>query len=276
MSLPDFLIIGAMKCGTSTLQAQLKAQSGVFMTDPKEPNFFSDDDVYAKGLDWYRGLYGDAPEGALKGEASTHYTKLPTYPDCVSRMRKDLDRPKLVYLVRNPVERLISHYLHLWSMREAPDDFETALSSDPTLVAYSQYSMQIEPFVNWVGSQNIFLTSLERLKSRRSGELADIGEFLGIDTAWVDASERMNASADRARAIPLQGLILDNPVAAGLRRALVPKSLRTAIRNRLIRQEPELATETRSRLQALFAPDFAKLQKMFPDSSRYEAAYAFR
>ena len=53
MNGPDFLIIGAMKCGTTTLQAQLALQEGVFMTTPKEPNFFSDDDVYARGLDWY-------------------------------------------------------------------------------------------------------------------------------------------------------------------------------------------------------------------------------
>ena len=61
MALPDFFIIGAMKCGTSTLQAQLARQDGVFMTTPKEPNFFSDDDIFAKGRAWYEGLFADAP-----------------------------------------------------------------------------------------------------------------------------------------------------------------------------------------------------------------------
>ncbi len=61
MSLPDFLIVGAMKCGTSTLAAQLGAQPGLFMTTPKEPNFFSDDDVYARGMAWYRALFDAAP-----------------------------------------------------------------------------------------------------------------------------------------------------------------------------------------------------------------------
>ncbi len=83
---PDFIIIGAMKCGTSTLYEQLAAQPGVFMCTPKEPNFFSDDRIYANGLDWYRGLFAPAPAGALCGEASTHYTKLPTHPATLERL----------------------------------------------------------------------------------------------------------------------------------------------------------------------------------------------
>ena len=62
MPLPDFVIIGAMKCGTSTLAAQLGAQDGVFMTTPKEPNFFSDDAVFAQGLPWYESLFEAAAE----------------------------------------------------------------------------------------------------------------------------------------------------------------------------------------------------------------------
>ena len=60
MSLPDYIIIGAMKCGTSTLAAQLGMQDGMFMTTPKEPNFFSDDPIFDNGMDWYRALFTDA------------------------------------------------------------------------------------------------------------------------------------------------------------------------------------------------------------------------
>ena len=87
MALPDYLIIGAMKCGTSTLAVQLGAQPGLFMTTPKEPNFFSDDVIYSRGAAWYQALFDDAKPGDIKGEASTHYTKLPTHPDTLSRLR---------------------------------------------------------------------------------------------------------------------------------------------------------------------------------------------
>ena len=91
---PDFIIIGAMKCATSTLHEQLALQPGCFMTSPKEPCFFSDDDVYAQGLDWYGGLFEATPTGARCGESSTHYTKLPTHARTVERMLRTFDRTR--------------------------------------------------------------------------------------------------------------------------------------------------------------------------------------
>ena len=87
MSHPDYMIIGAMKCGTTSLAAQLGTQDGLFMTDPKEPYYFSDDPVFAQGPDWYAGLFADAAPGDLTGEATTHYTKRPDYPDTIARIQ---------------------------------------------------------------------------------------------------------------------------------------------------------------------------------------------
>ncbi|NNF72213.1 MAG: sulfotransferase, partial [Rhodobacteraceae bacterium] len=95
---PDFILIGAMKCGTSTLASQLGAQPGLFMTTPKEPNYFSDDAIFARGPDWYGGLFDGAGPGDLRGEASTHYTKRPDYPDTIARMKAAVPAPRLVYM----------------------------------------------------------------------------------------------------------------------------------------------------------------------------------
>ena len=81
--LPDFIVIGAMKSATSTLHEQLAVQPGFFMSAEKEPNFFSNDENYAHGLAWYRSLFDNAASSDLCGESSTHYTKLPTYPNTV-------------------------------------------------------------------------------------------------------------------------------------------------------------------------------------------------
>lgn len=93
---PDFLIIGAMKSATSTLHEQLARQPGVFMSTPKEPNFFSDDPIYARGFEWYRGLFAGGAEALLRGESSTHYTKLPTHPHAVERIARHLPQVKLI------------------------------------------------------------------------------------------------------------------------------------------------------------------------------------
>ena len=114
MTKPDFILIGAMKSATSTLHAQLAQQPGIFMSTPKEPNYFSDDQQYALGEDWYDNLFAAAKPGELCGESSTHYTKLPDYPHTIERMKKRLAAPRLVYVMRHPVDRLVSHYIHQW------------------------------------------------------------------------------------------------------------------------------------------------------------------
>ena len=75
MTRPNFIIIGAMKCATTSLHDQLAAQSGIFMSTPKEPNFFSDDDAWRRGLDWYWGLF----ERTMKQKSSI--TSMPSHSE---------------------------------------------------------------------------------------------------------------------------------------------------------------------------------------------------
>ncbi len=277
MPLPDFLIIGAMKCGTSTLAAQLGAQDGMFMTTPKEPNFFSNDDIHARGAGWYRALFESARPGDIKGEASTHYTKLPTYPHTIARMQDMLDAPKLVYMIRNPVDRAVSHYIHEWSEARMGNDPVAAFEGAGELVDYGRYAMQIAPFLDAFGKRSVLLTSLEQLKADPGGELARIGAFLGhAGTTWQDDLGAQNVSARRMRRLPMQGLLIDNPVATALRRALVPKALRSRIRQaRTIGERPTLPADLRARLEATFAKDRAQLARLFPDHPALVACYPF-
>src|SRR5271167_2267183 len=98
---PDFVVIGAMKSATTTLHEQLARQPGFFMSRPKEPSFFSDDRVHARGWAWYSSLFRLAKPRDLRGESSTHYTKLPTHPRTVERMVRHLPRLKLIYVMRH-------------------------------------------------------------------------------------------------------------------------------------------------------------------------------
>lgn len=263
---PDFLIIGAMKCGTSTLAAQLGAQAGVFMTTPKEPNFFSDDDVHARGLDWYQSLFVAARPGDLKGEASTHYTKRPTHPHTIERMRGVLATPRLVYMIRDPLDRAISHYIHEWSQGVMGNDPVAAFAAHPELVDYGRYAMQIAPFVEAFGRKAILLTSLERLTADPAAELARVGAHIGMTAppVWHDDLGAQNVSAARVRKLPLHGLLVDNPVATALRRALVPKALRARIRQaRTVGQRPSLPEDLIADLRPVFAQDRMALAELF-------------
>lgn len=271
MPLPDFVIIGAMKCGTSTLQTQLAAQPGVFMSTPKEPNFFSDDDVHARGLGWYEGLFAAARPGDIKGEASTHYTKLPTYPRCVERFAAVLPEAKLIYMTRDPFARLVSHYIHEWTMGVIRCDLETALERHPELVAYSRYGMQIAPWVARFGADRIHHLTLERMNADPDGEFARVGAFLGLPrpAVWDRDIREQNVSAERIRRFPLYDLIVDHPAAAALRRALVPRALRDAVKGRLqMRERPTLSEAARARLAPVFAEDAAELDRLLATPAR--------
>ncbi len=278
MARPDFLIIGAMKCGTSTLQAQLAAQPGIFMTTPKEPNFFSDDAIFSRGLPWYEGLFAAAAPGDLRGEASTHYTKMPTHPDALARLAVALPAVKLIYLIRNPVERAVSHYIHEWSMGNISGDIETAFTSHPELIDYGCYGLQMAPYVRTFGAKNIFLTSLETMTAAPQHVLNRVGVFLGNPEplVWRAENARENVSAQRVKRLPLQALLIDSPVATALRRTLVPKALRDRIRGaRQMSDRPSVTPALQRRLEAVFAKDHDHLRALFPDCADIAASYPF-
>ena len=278
MGKPDFIVIGAMKCGTSTLAKQLELQRGVFMTTPKEPNFFSDDEVFAEGADWYAELFRGAAPGDLTGEASTHYTKLPTYPQTVARMQAALPRLRLVYMIRNPMVRAVSHYIHEWSEGRLGEDAAAAFASCPEIVDYGRFGMQIAPFVEAYGLGAIHLTSLEQIQSDPQGEFAAICAHLGVPAgaAWIEDLPAQNVSAERIRKLPLHGLLVGNPVAAALRRALVPKALRRWIReSRTIRTRPEIPQALQARMREIFLEDRARLAAVFPEHPALDLCYPF-
>ncbi len=261
-TMPDFIIIGAMKCGTSTLQAQLAAQPGFFMTTPKEPNFFSDDDVFARGMGWYSALFEGAAPGDLRGEASTHYTKLPTHPETLERLAAAAPDAKLIYLMRHPIDRLVSHYIHEWTMGEVSGDINAAADPASPFVAYGQYYRQLEPYLERYGKGRILPMFLERMKASQNAEIQRVARFLGIggDIAWRHDLGAQNVSRERIRKFPLYNLLVENAPATALRRTLAPKVLRDWIKARLqMRQRPSLSPEKEQELTELFDEDLKQL-----------------
>lgn len=261
---PDFIIIGAMKCATSTLHEQLARQPGFFMTDLKEPNFFSDDDQYARGKDWYLSLFADAKPGDLRGESSTHYTKLPTYPQTIDRLREHCPDAKLIYVMRHPIDRLISQYVHEWSQCVIPNQMgiDEALDAHPELIAYSRYTMQLRPYFDAFGSDRILPVFFERIASAPQPELERICRFLGDPhpPTWQHDLDAQNVSNQRMRKSPLRDAIVEAPGLKQLRRALVPKSVRTWIRGLwTLKQKPRLSPGQLARLVELFNEDLATL-----------------
>jgi len=277
MALPDFLIIGAMKCGTTTLAAQLAAQDGLFITTPKEPNFFSDDAIFAKGLTWYESLFDAARPGDLRGEASTHYTKLPHHPHTLDRLVPVLPDARLICMIRNPLDRAVSHYIHEWSLGAMSGDIDVAFDSHPELIDYGRYAHQLAPWVAAFGRDRLFVSSLEAMTAAPQALLDRIGGFLGRPgLVWQPDKAQENVSAQRVRPLPLQDILVYSPLATALRRRLVPRALRDRIRKgRQMQTRPTLTPALRARLEAVFAEDHVRLVALLPGCPDIAASYPF-
>jgi len=262
MTKPDFIIIGAMKSATSTLHSQLALQEGIFMTTPKEPNYFSDDDQYAKGETWYKSLFSEAKNSDLCGESSTHYTKLPHHPLAVKRMAKNLTSPKLIYVMRHPIDRLVSHYIHQWSQHVMTCDINKAINQYDELIAYGCYAQQLQPYIDQYGRENILCIFMESIKHNPQGQLEKVVSFVGYkgQARWQFELKRQNISKDKIRAFPGYKLLIDSVLMAWLRRKLVPQSIRNKIKKRFTMQNrPEINSVNMAKLTKVFDQDLQRL-----------------
>lgn len=262
---PDFIIIGAMKSATSTLHSQLAMQDGIFMSTPKEPNYFSDDDQYIKGEQWYESLFAGAKQGDLCGESSTHYTKKPDHPATVSRMAKNLTSPKLIYVIRHPIDRLISHYIHQWSRNLIRGDINTAIGRHPELINYSKYAMQLKPFFDTFGINNILPVFTEKLKISPQEQLDIIANFIGYDgqVVWHQDLKKQNVSRERIRPFYGYDFLVRSRAMAVLRRTLIPQFVRNKVKEQLtMKESPVISDHQMQYLKEVFNNELNQLGKL--------------
>lgn len=163
---PTFVVIGSMKSGTTTLHTWLEQQPDVVMA-PKEPNFFSRDEVWNRGVGWYEELFG-SDDAIARGDVSPSYTNPAWAGPAAQRMREVVPDARIVYLLRHPVERLRSHYLHqVRRARETRPLLDAIAEPNNPYVARSRYFACLQPFLRHFDSEQI---CVERLADLVEGE----------------------------------------------------------------------------------------------------------
>lgn len=260
-NMPDFIIIGAMKCATTTLHDQLDMHDSFFMTNPKEPNYFSDDGVFTKGFRWYESLFEGAMPGQLRGESSTHYTKFPLYPETLARMKSCCPKVKLIYIMRHPVDRLVSHYIHEWTQGVVSCDIDKAIDRYPELIEYGRYNMQIDQYLKSYDCSALLPLFSERLLEHPLRELQTVFDFLNVNEAPIWYPEiKKNVSAERLRVSAWRDTIVNNNVLRFLRRRFVPKNIRRVVRDFwTMGSKPELSAEVLKKVEDIFNEDLQLL-----------------
>jgi hypothetical protein len=204
--LPNFLVIGAMKAGTTSLYRYLQSHPQVFMPSVKELAFFAKDEVWGRGIEWYEQQFALATEEVLAlGEASTLYTKYPRYKGVPQRIAKHLPSVRLLYVVRDPIERIRSHYQHRVAVGVERTPMEEALLRDPIYLDCSRYALQIEQYLRYFSRDQILIVTSEALREARGPTMRRVYEFLDVDGGFVPAnlSDEFYRSANRTIHSPL-------------------------------------------------------------------------
>ncbi len=197
-ALPEVLVIGAMKCGTSAVHTYLDAHPDIAMSQTKELNFFNGpqepprtdpdawwvDGQWHRGLEWYAAQF-DA-DAQVRGESSPAYTS-PSFPEVPGRIAAVLPDVRLVYLVRDPVARAVSQYAHHRRDGAEPRPLEEALlDPDSQYLARSRYHERLAPYLLLFERKQVHVVVQERLLADRAGEIARLYEHVGVDPTWSD------------------------------------------------------------------------------------------
>jgi hypothetical protein len=189
----DFMIIGVMKGGTSSLSDLLAAHSGVGFSNPKEPHFFSTAGNYPAKLDQYHGLFGEEKQ-RLWGEGTTSYTKVPNFK---VEIYKDLHEYnpelKFIYTLRHPVKRAISHYMHMYQRKAIDLSFEKALWQS-NILHTGRFYTQLRPFVELFGREQVYLYKFEDFISDQQSVFDGVLGYLGLSPELIGAPSHNNSA----------------------------------------------------------------------------------
>jgi hypothetical protein len=280
MARPTFLVIGAMKCGTTSLHHYLGEHPEIQkLPAMKETNFFSGPPngiPYPPGskriesLDEYEPLFDAAFD--VRGEASPCYTLYPRRKGVPERIKEIVPDVKLIYLVRDPVDRALSQYHFSVSVEDEHRPLARALGDlSDSLSLYTCpgfYAMQLERYLRYFPQERMLVIDHADLLADRQTTMREIFAFLSVDETFVSPrfSEEMNTGGEQrtySKMIVWRRRAQASKLVQSLPRG-VRRSVRLALERLVSRplEPPTLDDETRARLQDLYGRDAARLREL--------------
>jgi Sulfotransferase domain len=180
----NLIVIGAQKCGTTSLHNYLDLHPEISMCRRKETNFFLQDRDWTRGIPFEESRFD--PSARLRGETSPDYTNLPDSAGTAERIRNVVPDAMLIYLIRDPVERMVSHYIHVRTTVGEPRTLAEAIADpESPYVMRGRYATQLMPFLELFPRDQILIESQERLLFDRQAAMRRIFSFLGVDDTFT-------------------------------------------------------------------------------------------
>jgi hypothetical protein len=256
--LPDWIIIGAMKSATSSLHRYLAEHPDIATSTPKELDFFIEPRYSEFGIDWYRQKFLQ-PEGALSaGESSVNYTKCHEFPGVAGRMHKHLPDVKLIYVLRDPIKRIESQWIHAVGAGDWRGDFPSAVTDLETSleVQTSRYWTQLSEFLQFYDSSQIKIMSYDAISADAAGSLEELLEFIGLDPQFDHSliGKRIHPSSRKMRPNRLGLLFWEDPVRRRRLRKWLPWLVASPI------EKPIWAPNDLARVKEYLQPEMDKIR----------------
>lgn len=282
---PNLFLIGAMKSATGTLHRHLQLHPEIFMCTPKEPCYFVERDQINwpfieelglwRGEEFYLKLFENAGDAPIIGESSTMYTKLPRITGVAQRIAEFDADARFVYIMRDPIERAVSHYWHAVRWDDERRSPEEALLGDSEFRDVSDYAMQLQPYLDLFDRDQISVLTTEELARDPEATMRRLYGWLGVnpDATAVKDDLRSNQTPEqdivrrKAWMVPIERLRWSKPYR--MIRPLVPSRVRRSARQvgHETIQKAEITPDTYAEFRRVMLPRVAALEELLDGRS---------
>lgn len=262
-ALPNLVIIGAMKCGTTSLHEYLDVHPDIQMSNPKEINFFSGTRS-SEPLEWYKQFFdGSMP---VRGESSQNYSKAhhPMFTDAPKKMAEIIPNCKIIYIVRDPIERYLSHMVE--SQYGNPRELRIWNSKNDHFIKTGLYHWQLSQFLEFFSLSSVLVVDLHRLTRHRLQVMKEIFDFLGAKPIEDESVFDFVANASKSKAAPFS---VRRNVVYRAAKQVMPQVTDAVIMSKPVRQmlfpalgRKQLSEADRAHLVDVFSPDVEKLRQL--------------
>lgn len=262
INLPEFIIAGGQRCGTTWLFNHLEAHPGVFLPSEKECHFFSS--RYEKGWDYYQSFFSSANSTQLVGEATPDYLHSIEAPKRIASFNPDI---KLVFVLRNPIDRANSSYWFFQEFNEG-HSFEQALEIFPGLISRGEYSTHLQRWLAYFPRNQIKIFLFDELKQNDKGVLSEICDFIGVsssDLGDIESGQIINPSIFPRTQSMLHKFNLDGLVSI-IKKTPLNQIIRKQYSSGKLGGYPAVCAETRNRLIDHYKPFNGELEVLLDRS----------